>query len=150
MSQEFSRPHAESNNMESGVWQPSVSMCFVNISPRWSREKAAQFLKGCRSTEGELQERNIRKHSAHLPSATMGKALHKRCSEYVYSVKKCFQGHECVHLSFCSFLCLLTTLTGWVVALITIQSLSLRFGFLKVTYSLSELHMCNLNNMTLN
>lgn len=70
MSQEFSRPHAESNNMESGVWQPSVSLCFVNISPRWSHEKAAQFLKGCRSTEGELQESNIRKHSAHLPSAT--------------------------------------------------------------------------------
>lgn len=47
----------------------------------------------------------------------------KRYSEHVYSVKKCFQGHECVHLSFHSFYCLLTTLTGWVVALITIQSL---------------------------
>lgn len=70
MSQEFSRLRAESNNMEPGVWQPSVSMCFVNISPRWPCEKAAQFLKGCMSTEGELQESNIRKHSAHLPSAT--------------------------------------------------------------------------------
>lgn len=67
MSQEISRPHSGSNNMKPGVWQPSVSMCFVNISQRWSCEKTAQFLKGRRSMEGERQESIVRKHSALLP-----------------------------------------------------------------------------------